>query len=127
LELLKFELDAKIAGHGTEMDTLKQETSSNGLLATIKADSNIAASGWAANLKAIYRPFLTTVLLCISTVIFLKLLSALGGESNALSGAFDKKELVEMLRYTVYTIIFSTATAITWWFGERAFTPLNLK
>jgi hypothetical protein len=127
MEFLKFELDSRIAGHGQAMDELRQTTSSTGLLASIEADSAIPATGWAANLKAVYRPFLTTALLGISTFIFYFLLNALSGDNNVLFESFDKSELTAMLRYSVYTLIFSTATAITWWFGDRAFSPPNLK
>lgn len=94
----------------------------NGLGESIKADAQTTAqSSWAADIKALYRPFLTTALmLCTMYVIY----SLLHGD---LATVLTVAETTALLRYAVYSIVFSTAAAITWWFGDRALTPPHLK
>ena len=36
-------------------------------------------------------------------------------------------EIKDLLRYMIYSLFFATTTAITWWFGDRAFAPPGMK
>jgi hypothetical protein len=94
----------------------------NGLSESIKADAaTVAQSPWASNVKALFRPFLTTALILCSMYITHSLMF------GALAEVLTVAETTALLRYAVYSIIFSTAAAITWWFGDRALTPPHLK
>ena len=126
LQVQDKELEAAESGHLQKMQEARQSMSSSGLTASIAADQINNLPGWAAGVKALYRPFLTTALVLICGYIFTLLLGALTGD-NVLSEVFPRAEIVAMIRYTVYSLVFSTATAITWWFGDRAVTPPNLK
>ncbi|MCY4324686.1 MAG: hypothetical protein OXC81_01510, partial [Betaproteobacteria bacterium] len=68
-------------------------------------------STWVANIKSLFRPFLTLLLLGLSGAIIFEL------------GPVDKPEL---LRYAEQ-IIFTSCTAISWWFGDRSFAPPSSK
>lgn len=112
--------------HHMNMAESRQEMSSAGLVASINADVVTGLPPIAAAIKALYRPFLTTFLVAACIYIFTLLLDALDG-GNAIAQVFPRTEIVEMIRYTVYSLVFSTATAITWWFGDRALSPPHLK
>lgn len=94
----------------------------NGLSESIKADSaGKARSAWASDIKALFRPFLTTALVGCSMYIFFSL------KDGALHGTLGADEVTALLKYTVYSIVFATATSIAWWWGDRALTPPHLK
>jgi hypothetical protein len=44
-------------------------------------------------------------------------------ENSILQHIFSPEEISNMLRYLVDTVVFTTATAVTWWFGDRAIQP----
>jgi hypothetical protein len=120
------ELTAAQSGHLQKIVEARQAMSSAGLVESIKSDTTPNLPQWAAAAKAMYRPFLTTLLVCVSAYIFSMLLDALSGD-NVLAEAFPRDDILAMIRYTVYSLIFSTATAITWWFGDRALAPPAMK
>jgi hypothetical protein len=120
------ELEAATAGHLISIVEARQAMSATGLVESIKSDHTPNLPGWAAGIKALFRPFLTTALVLVCMYIFTLLLDALAG-GNVLAEALTRDEIIGMIRYTVYSLVFSTATAITWWFGDRAITPPGLK
>jgi hypothetical protein len=126
LTLQDKELEAAQAGHLQTLISARQAMSANGLTASINADHISNLPQWAAGIKALFRPFLTTGLLLACIYLFTLLLEALSGPS-ILSEAFGRDAIIELIKYTVYSLVFSTATAITWWFGDRAITPSALK
>ena len=94
----------------------------NGLSESIKADAATqAVSSWASDIKALYRPFLTTALVFCSMYIIHSLMF------GKLATVLTATETTELLRYAIYSVVFSTSAAITWWFGDRALTPPNQK
>ena len=126
LAIKKADLEAAEKGHLQTIVESRQAMSASGLIESIKSDTAANLPGWAAGTKALFRPFLTTLLVIVCGYIFTLLLGALDGQ-NILADAFPKADILAMIRYTVYSLVFSTATAITWWFGDRALTPPALK
>ncbi len=128
MEMRRFELSIAKEGHIQDIERIRQQASGDGLLASLQADAAVQnISPWAANIKAVFRPFLTTVLIVMATLIVLQLLDAYTGTENMANTLFDADEIVGMLRYAVYSLVFATTTAIAWWFGERGLTPPRYK
>lgn len=93
-----------------------------GLNESIRADAATKAqSSWASDIKALFRPFLTTALVACTMYIIHSLLN------GDLKGVITAQETTDILRYTIYSVVFSTSAAITWWFGDRALTPPHMK
>ena len=86
------------------------------------------AGPFASNIKALFRPFLTTALVGIMAYIFIELWSGmLGAEGNQLMVLFTETEVKDMLRYVIYSTVFSATTSVVWWYGDRALTPPHMK
>lgn len=81
-------------------------------------------SPWAANLRTAFRPLLTTALVVCTVVIFFRLMDELHQGAALTFAGIDAGDLVA---YIVYSTVFAATTAVTWWFGDRAFTPPGLK
>jgi len=105
-----------------EIAITSAEGSWNGLTASIEADTATKPqSAWASDIKALFRPFLTTLLVVCTMYIIHALLH------DKLAGVLTATETTALLKYAIYSVVFSTAAAITWWFGDRALTPPHLK
>jgi len=121
------ELNMKALAHETENELAiaSQKGSYLGLGKSLQAESSIGKSyRWVNAIRSLFRPLLTVSLLAISFLIFKDVMDAMDGEGSL---SFDRKEARELLSYIVYSIIFSTSTAIVWWFGERSLMPSRLK
>ena len=93
-----------------------------GLSDSIKADAEAKPqSSWAADIKALFRPFITTLLVICSMYIIWALIT------GDLDETLTQLQINELIQYSIYSIIFSTATSLAWWFGDRALTPSHLK
>ncbi len=110
-----------------EMEMRSQQGAWDGLKSSIQADAAPATYKWVSAVKALYRPVLTTGLVVVALVIFWDILSGLDDRHSRLADILTQAEIKELLRYIVYSMIFSTCTAIVWWFGDRAFQPPGLK
>ena len=84
--------------------------------------------------RVLFRPVLTAVLLTICFYIYVALTDmAQNVELNSLSPFSPAIMLLEniyvLINYLVHAIVFSTTTAIVWWFGDRGFqsTGVNSK
>lgn len=127
LDLLDRQQSFAVDDHEMNLAESRQTMSSTGLVASIQADAAITSlPQWAAAIKALYRPFLTTALLCSCIYIIWLLMGALEGD-NAIAQVFPRDEIIAMIRYAVYSVVFSAATSTTWWFGDRALSPPALK
>jgi len=78
-------------------------------------------SQWANDLKTLFRPTLT-LFLWLATGGCLMWVAKYGVES----GLLTYKDFGELVRYIVYSVVFSAVTATVWWFGDRAFLPPGL-
>lgn len=126
--LLELNMKAKAAEAEQELAVVSQAGSWKALEASV---GRVKAAGesyrWVNAIKDLYRPALATLLLVVVYLIFKDLLKALTGEDAALGAVFTGAEAKEILTYIVYSVVFSGATAWTWWFADRAFAPPGLK
>lgn len=82
-----------------------------GLKASIEAEAAIAPSWpWVAAVRTLTRPALTVLLWLLYGVVFIA----------AATGALQPQAAGSVIAGAVDTISFSAATALTWWFGDRA-------
>jgi len=86
-----------------------------GLNTSIDADKSIGDSYlWVNAVKSLFRPFLTTMLWIISIIVFFTTYEA-------------PEVLVGNVVYMVESIYFATGTATFWWFGDRSYSPREMK
>lgn len=82
-----------------------------GLNASVEAEGAIGASWpWVSAVRALTRPGLTVMLWLLYAMLFL----------SAASGALEADTASSVIGAAVDTVSFSAATALTWWFGDRA-------
>ena len=125
-----FKLQMQFSAQETEQEIAiaSAEGAWNGLSESIKADSKIKdVSPWANNVKTLFRPFLTTALVCVSAWIVWELFESLRNQDATVLAVISEADVKDLLRYSIYSLIFATSTAIVWWFGDRAFAPPGMK
>lgn len=82
-----------------------------GLKASLEAEAAIAPSWpWVAAVRTLTRPALTVLLWLLYGLVFVA----------AAAGALQPQAAGSVIAGAVDTISFSAATALTWWFGDRA-------
>lgn len=82
-----------------------------GLKASVEAEALLAPGWpWVAAVRTLTRPVLTVMLWLLYALVFLA----------AASGALQPEAAGGVIAGAVQTISFSAATALTWWFGDRA-------
>ncbi len=119
----KLQMEARSQETEQEIELADSEGSWRGLSESIRADAQTKpTSGWATNIKALFRPFLTVVLWCLAGWVFWHVLSSMTDPDDPMS-ALPVSEIKELIKYMVYTIFFSASMATAWWFGDRALTP----
>ena len=129
-ELQKLQIEARKAETEMEIALASSQGAWSGLDSSIAADKYLTGKThtWVNDVKSLFRPFLTTLLVAVVGWMFWLVLGSLAGTRNTvLTDAFTVAELQAIVRYMVYTMTFSAATAIVWWFGERAFAPPGMK
>ncbi len=78
---------------------------------------------WVNAIKDLFRPLLTLGLFVMTYMVFLDIVKS-GG---VLAGNLSPSEMVAIIKYIVYSIVFSATTAGVWWFGDRALSPPGMK
>ena len=134
----KIELDMRL--FDKQMESRKLETEMEiavassegawaGLRGSVSADKALAAhTGPLINgIKSLFRPFLTTALVGLSFAVIFMMSHSITGATDNLLTLFNEAEIKDLLRYMIYSLFFATTTAITWWFGDRAFAPPGMK
>ena len=108
-----------------EIAIASSEGAWEGLNTSIEADAvgSKNTSRWVANIKSLFRPFLTLVLWGLAAYVFNRVIDITFQDWLATQDA----PVVEMINYMVYTIFFTASSATTWWFGDRALTPPHMK
>lgn len=79
------------------------------------------ASGWANNVRALYRPFFTTAI-WVAAILLLSWVV-----DGQLSEFLGPEEVADIVRYAVNITLFTASSAGLWWFAERAFTPPGMR
>lgn len=115
LKLQEMQIKARAAETEQEIQIARAEGSWRGLEASYR--SEIAGTGWVANIKALFRPLLTLLLVALAGAIIWML------QSGKLTGHIDPEVTAALIVYSVQSIIFSASTAVAWWFGDRSFAP----
>lgn len=106
---------AERAGKADEVEQALAQTQAQGSWAgftgSIAAETVIGASWpWVEAVRALTRPALTVMLWLLYAALFLA----------AASGALHPDAAASVVTGAADTISFSAATALTWWFGDRA-------
>jgi len=78
---------------------------------------------WVNAIKDLFRPVLTLGLFIMVYLIFRDIISGAG----VIKTILDQTETINIVKYIVYSVVFSATTAGVWWFGDRAFSPPGLK
>lgn len=121
-DMFRLQMQAKAAETEQELAIVSQQGSWSSLDSSIKADGLIKPqSAWASDVKALFRPFITVVLVGVTAWIIHMLLN------GRLDATLTHQDKLDIIRYSVYSVVFSTSTAITWWFADRALTPPQFK
>ena len=127
--MFKLTLDAKQQDAENELAIIAQDGSWKGLVASQQSAAQEAPSYlWVNALKSLFRPALTTTLLGCTMVLFFALLGEFTNPvADSLTSLFTLDEAREMLKYIVNSVVFTSCTAVIWWFGDRAFAPPGMK
>lgn len=120
--LLELEIKRQSQTDEHELALVASQGSWQGLKASVEAEGALQGAGKTTNnMRALFRPFLTVLLWVLAGWVFYHITS--GGLREWLTDV----EVVDLIRYMVYTVFFSAATATAWWFGDRAFAPPGYK
>ena len=122
--LLELEMQRNDRDTENELRITETEGSWRGLGASY--NSVIASSAvhkWVNDVRALFRPALTTGLFVLVYVIYDQLMGILQGDEAALFAAFSPEEAGESIRFIVTSVVYTACTAGVWWFGDRALSP----
>jgi len=121
----KLQMQAAAAETEQEIAIVSSQGAWNGLSESITADTSGSrgSSQWVTNIKALFRPFLTVVLWVMAAWVFNKIIDTAFQEWLST----QPENISDMIHYMVYTVFFTASSATTWWFGDRALTPPNMK
>jgi hypothetical protein len=127
-ELQKLQMAGKQAEWENELAVTDAAGSWAGLKESYAAERKAGESyRWVNAIKDLYRPLLTSGLVVLTWVVFSDLMGWLAGEASVLVELFNPQELLDIMKYIVYSQVFAASTAVVWWFGDRAFAPPGMK
>lgn len=117
----EFELDKLDAEHENKVGEINTRGQWRGLEASYGLDLvSEHCSRWVNNIKALYRPLLTTLLVIATWVIIYWLMNA---DQEILSG----ENVNALVKYCIMSVAYTASTAAMWWFGDRALKPPSHK
>ena len=127
-----FRMQMQFSAQETEQELAiaSAQGSWSGLSESIRADAAVATKGGTvtAAIRSMFRPFLTTLLVCVSAwIVWFMWQGVVDGRENGLQLFFTPEEMADIIRYAIYSLLFSTSTAVVWWFGDRAMTPPGMR
>lgn len=127
--MLELQMQARAAETEQELAIVSQQGAWDGLGASQRADAGLTGSvhTWVNDVRALFRPVLTTGLVVLVYLLFRDLLAALGDGGSILGAVLAEAEVKDVIRYIVFSMVFAASTAIVWWFGDRAFAPPGMK
>ena len=131
-ELFDQEMERSKVEQEQRVELVAQEGSWDGLQSTVDHDTALTKNSpsWVNAIKSLFRPVLTMVLNIMQFVIFWHIWQGfVNDQDNAVMSILNAPESTAtgMLKYVIYSIVFSAQTSTVWWFGERAFTPPGMK
>ena len=125
LEMQKLQIEVGKAETEQELMIAQQSGSWNNLETSMRAEMSLkGASGWVQDIKALFRPFLTLLLVVITAGLLYVLLT---GNVSAEALYLDRETVANLVSYTVSSTVFTTSTAVAWWFGDRSMQPPGRK
>lgn len=106
-----------------KMEVASQEGSWDGLKTSWEAERDISphVHTWVNDIRALFRPVYTLAILIVAAWVFARILD------GWLKDYLTAEDVRDLVRYMVYTIYFTAATAGTWWFAERGLVPSFMK
>ena len=117
-----------------QMQSTSQDGAWTGLETSLRAAASINGQEnykWVIAIKSLFRPFITLFLwVAVGFEIVMVMDGQLGvyiASATANTALFSAVEIQELVKYIVYSTVFSATTATTWWFGERALSLPNVK
>jgi len=118
--LHKLQMESRAQETEDERELVTLQGSQEGMLESIKADTAIGpVHMWVNDFKACFRPFLTIALWILALIVFRSLV-------RNPDEILEPEQVIQLVRYMVYTVFFCASTATTWWFGDRALAPPKL-
>lgn len=128
-KLLEMQMQQKVQESEQELAIEAQKGSWSGLSESYVSERAGSENTypWVNAVRGLYRPFLTTLLICADMYIWHTLVSGLSGGKSSLVELLGFQDSIELVSYMVYAHVFACTTAITWWFGDRAFKPAKYK
>jgi len=125
IKLLELQMEAGDRETENELAISRSEGSWKGLSDSYHNNAIIPASAvpaWANAIRSLFRPFLT---ISLWILVVIELSWMLNGTLEVWIS--DAKQFGITINYIIDSTVFSAATATTWWFGDRAFTPPGQK
>jgi hypothetical protein len=123
ITLLKLQMEAGDRETENELSIARSEGSWKGLSDSYRTVVPATAVSPLVNgIRSLFRPFLTISLWVLVVIELSWMLDGTLEVWIAEAGQFG-----ETVKYVIDSTVFSAATATTWWFGDRAFTPPGQK
>ena len=129
MQMFDKQMESKRLETEMEIAVASSQGAWDGLQGSLVSDGALAAhTGPRINgIKSLFRPFLTTALVGLSFAVIFMMWHSITGATDNLLAVFSETKIKDLLRYMIYSLFFATTTAITWWFGDRAFAPPGMK
>lgn len=127
--LLTMQMEGKREEWESERAIVNSAGSWDGLKDSYAAERKAGESyAWVNAIKDLYRPILTSGLVVLTWLVFNSLMAWLvSGHASAVAAVLSPQELLDLLKYIIYSQVFAACTAVVWWFGDRAFAPPGMK
>lgn len=123
LELQRLEQERSREEDEHELRIANNAGSWGALTTSIQAfDPGSGGSPTVNAIRSLFRPFLTVLLLAMAGWMFYLVVTV-----PAVRSAFPDELYRELVRYIVFSVVFTAATAAVWWFADRALTPPEYK
>jgi uncharacterized membrane protein YraQ (UPF0718 family) len=123
-ELQKLNMQAKAEENEQAIALSSSQGSWASLQASVATERKAGESyRWVNAVKDLFRPVLTAGLFALTYLVFLDIVRPDGVIQTMLAA----KEIIDLVRYIVYSVVFAATTSGVWWFGDRAFSPPGMK
>jgi len=123
IKLLELQMEAGDRETENELAISRSEGSWKGLSDSYHTVVPAAAiPAWANAIRSLFRPFLT---IALWVLVVIELRWMISGTLEV--WVSDAQQFGITIKYIIDSTVFSAATATTWWFGDRAFTPPGQK
>lgn len=123
-ELQKLNMQAKQEENEQAIALASSQGSWASLQASVAMERKAGESyKWVNAVKDLFRPLLTAGLFVLTYLVFVDIVRPGGVLQTMLAPG----ELIDLVKYIVYSVVFAATTAGVWWFGDRALSPPGMK